>query len=335
MKNLLMAAIAIFGLASISMAQLPYYIPSDGLVGYWPFNGNANDESINGNNGNVNGATLTNNRFGILNNAFAFNGISDFIEFQDDNSLDLTNQYSISIWVELTDYSLNNPNEPMRTMIGKPLDASGGGYSFRAIEGVAWNGNSLSYNAGWNTPTINGGLGSLDTIPLNDWTNVVFTYDGLEAKLFKNGVLTNTGSFSFSLANSLQPLYIGKEFNSSDPANNRWFKGKLDDIGIWNRALTEEEITSLYFGSSLGVNEVSQSNLFSVFPNPAQSEINVNLDAKLLGSVFTIYDNIGKAVKTGKINSVNTVIELNDLSGGIYTFSVGENKKQAFKVIKE
>jgi hypothetical protein len=111
--------------------------------------------------------------------------------------------------------------------------------------------------------------------------------------------------------------------------------GSIDDIGMWNRALTQEEITSLYYGSSLGVNEVSQSNLFSVFPNPAQNVINVNLDGELVGSVYTIYDNIGKAVKTGKLNSVNTTIELNDLSSGIYTFSVGENKKQTFKVIKE
>ena len=93
--------------------------------------------------------------------------------------------------------------------------------------------------------------------------------------------------------------------------------------------------TSLFSGSPLGINEDLQSNLFSVFPNPAQNVINVNLDAKLVGSVFAIYDNIGKVVKKGKINSVNTTIEINDLSGGIYTFSVGENKKQTFKVIKE
>jgi hypothetical protein len=113
------------------------------------------------------------------------------------------------------------------------------------------------------------------------------------------------------------------------------FNGSLDDIGFWNRALTEEEIASLYFGSSLGVNEVSNSNLFSVFPNPAKNEINVNLDPKLVGSLFAIYDNTCRAVKTGKINSENTTIELNDLLVGIYTFIVGENKKQTFKVIKE
>ena len=54
-------------------------IPSDRLVGYWPFNGNANDESGNCNNGAVNGATLTIDRFGNSNSAYAFDGINDYI----------------------------------------------------------------------------------------------------------------------------------------------------------------------------------------------------------------------------------------------------------------
>jgi len=58
---------------------LPTYVPTDGLVGYWPFNGNANDESGNGNNGTVNGATLTSDRFGNSSKAFSFNGTNNFI----------------------------------------------------------------------------------------------------------------------------------------------------------------------------------------------------------------------------------------------------------------
>ena len=56
------------------MAQVPNYVPTNGLVGWWPFNGNANDESGNGNNGTVNGATLTTDRFGNANKAYSFDG---------------------------------------------------------------------------------------------------------------------------------------------------------------------------------------------------------------------------------------------------------------------
>jgi hypothetical protein len=87
--------------------------------------------------------------------------------------------------------------------------------------------------------------------------------------------------------------------------------------------------------NNVGINETSRDNLFSVFPNPAQSIINVKTDSKLLGSVYSIIDNKGRIVQTGKINSENTTIELGNLSSGIYMFSVGENMKQNFRLIKE
>ncbi len=81
--------------------------------------------------------------------------------------------------------------------------------------------------------------------------------------------------------------------------------------------------------------ENTERNLFSVFPNPAQNTININAVIKFIGKPYSIYDSNGKVVLSGKITSENTVIEIGNLSGGIYTFSVGENKKQTFKVIKE
>jgi hypothetical protein len=59
---------------NVLTAQIPSYVPTNGLVGYWPFNGNANDISGNGNNGTVNGATLTTDRFGNTNSAYSFDG---------------------------------------------------------------------------------------------------------------------------------------------------------------------------------------------------------------------------------------------------------------------
>ncbi len=94
-------------------------------------------------------------------------------------------------------------------------------------------------------------------------------------------------------------------------------------------------VAVLTVGNITVTKEISQSNFFSVYPNPAQHVINVKADAKLLESVYIIYDNSGKVVLSGKINSQNTAIEIGDLSGGIYLFSVGENLKQTFKIIKE
>jgi hypothetical protein len=88
-------------------------------------------------------------------------------------------------------------------------------------------------------------------------------------------------------------------------------------------------------GISLGINETINDKLFSIYPNPAQSIVNVKADAKLIGTVYTIYDNTGKVVLSGTINAENTSVELGNLSVGIYLFSAGENVQQTFKVIKE
>jgi hypothetical protein len=75
MKNkLLLLSLGLIMTAQIIYSQVPSYVPSNGLVGYWGFNGNANDQSGNGNNGTVNGATLTSDRFGNNNSAYSFDG---------------------------------------------------------------------------------------------------------------------------------------------------------------------------------------------------------------------------------------------------------------------
>ncbi len=74
---------------SLQAQTIPNYVPSNGLVGWWPFNGNANDESGNGNNGTVNGATLNTDRFGLVNAAYDFDGLSDFITVNNSASFNL------------------------------------------------------------------------------------------------------------------------------------------------------------------------------------------------------------------------------------------------------
>ena len=91
--------------ASVLFSQVPNYVPSSGLLGWWPFNGNANDESGNGNNGLVNGnLQLTTDRLGSANEAYLwqspnFNS-NDYIELGDLNS-QLINQITLSCWVLL------------------------------------------------------------------------------------------------------------------------------------------------------------------------------------------------------------------------------------------
>ena len=87
--------------------------------------------------------------------------------------------------------------------------------------------------------------------------------------------------------------------------------------------------------NNVGVNKFYENKLFSVYPNPAKNVINLNADLALIRATYIIYDNTGRSVLSGNINSVSTIIELGNLSGGNYVISIGDNMKQTFKVIKE
>ena len=317
-KNLLLTAIAIFGLATITMAQVPSYVPTTGLVGWWPFTGNAIDSSGNANNGTVNGATLTIDRFGNNNNAYEFNGTS-YIDF---TAITFNQDFSISLWFNAdTLYQLPcGQHEILGTFTNAQPFPNGQVIGINELGGISvGNGNiGTPYNNYYTT---------------NNWYNAVYTYSAntQTLNLYVNNIFESSRT-SFAMMNYGTILRAGCRANSGFFCG---FVGKIDDIGVWNRSLTQQEITSLYTSSYVGINEVSQSNLFSVYPNPAQSVITVNTDAKLVGSLFAIYDNAGKLVKTGNIKSENTTIELGNLSSGIYMFSLGENMKQTFKVIKE
>lgn len=95
----------------VSFSQVPNYVPSTGLVGWWPFNGNANDESVNANSGTVNGATLTTDRFGNGNSAYYFNG-GNWIEISSNglNGIYNNDSRSISFWAYIEDTSSTQRN---------------------------------------------------------------------------------------------------------------------------------------------------------------------------------------------------------------------------------
>ncbi len=94
--------------------------------------------------------------------------------------------------------------------------------------------------------------------------------------------------------------------------------------------------TSVYT-IQIGTNSMKETSdsEFDLYPNPTTKQLNLMVDSNLLGSVYTVYDNTGKLVLTGKINTENTSVELGNLSAGLYLFRMGENFTQTIKVIKE
>jgi uncharacterized protein (TIGR02145 family) len=234
-------------LSNIIYSQsVPSYVPTSGLVGWWGFNGNAQDGSGNGNHGTVNGATLTTDRFGNQNGAFAFNGTSSFIGLV---SPFFGGSTTVPSFTYLAEFKVNS------------VPPSGAAYAISNKEGfwrtlglfIQENG-SVSFGGSQPNPqSYIGVVSPSNTISPNQWYSVILTFENSLLSLYVNNVLVATSvinytSLDFSwlaMGNSTSTNYFGAAHPVS-PGITHFFNGILDDFGIWNRALTQQEITNLY-----------------------------------------------------------------------------------------
>ncbi len=214
------------------------------LVASYPFNGNAND-AVGNSDGTVNGATLTTDRFGNSNSAYSFDGSSNWIEAPADN-LPTANS-TVSIWFNADIGSLVS-NRPGILGYGGNSTASCPGNSYLLVL-------NLFGNLGVFTQAhCNSNLASFNYIspPENNWYQLVTTRNGNIIKIYLNGALvatSNTGDRVVLVAG--KKLSIGAIVgltglaNYTDPNVGR-FKGKLDDLKIYNGALTDAQIFDEY-----------------------------------------------------------------------------------------
>ena len=274
MKKLYTALVLTLFVLPLVAQNIPSYLPKDGLVGYWPFNGNANDESGNGNNGTVNGATLTVDRNGVANSAYSFDGVSNLITT---NYLGIggSDPRTISFWMK------TNSNSIMH-----PLTYGGGsnvaGEAFQCtfnygVQGVNSNtGNSaITYST---LSKINNGNWNLYTWVLQNSINTTTS----NILIYQNGNLLNIKTYLFNENIPVKTLLgIALQFGG-DFGKYNMFNGQLDDITIYNRALSEQEISQLYAGCS---KETATSSNFNtlIYTNDAP----VNLSATPTGGSFS------------------------------------------------
>jgi hypothetical protein len=243
-------------LTTISFAQIPSYVPSNGLVGWWPFNGNANDESGNGNNGTVNGATLTADRFGVIEKAYDFNG-SSYIEVPNWDEILGASDFTITLWI--------NPSTYNGWILAFGLNQDGQGFS---CGNWHWGGENLGAQI-WKYNYISPNQAIL---PTSTWNFLTIKFSQNTIVTFLNGVQQNSQLVNYVQTNlSAGILNFAKQIGF-----NEFFKGSLDDIGIWNRALTEAEIALLYAGCDLSVLSQPQDQSVATSVGTASFSTNVS-----------------------------------------------------------
>ncbi|PBQ31679.1 hypothetical protein CNR22_07825 [Sphingobacteriaceae bacterium] len=251
-------------------AQLPAYVPTVGLTGFWVFNGNANDVSGNGNHGTVNGASQTSDRFSSANTAYNFNGSSDYISTNYAGILG-TNARAVSFWARTTD-------------------------SIAGMTAVAWGDNQFNPNAGkrfdcgFNYQVAGVTIGGADCAMTYEghnyefddvWHHYIFqcnTTTLSSVEIYQDGVLLTTVLHSFMPATVLSTVnnfnvHFGKIVYTPAPS---FFHGGLDDIGIWDRTLTPCEIQQLYTSSGNSSGTLSAISSMSTICSGSSATLTAN-----------------------------------------------------------
>ena len=223
-------------------------VTTDGLVAYYAFNGNANDQSGNGYDGTVYGATLISDRFGAPGSAYSFDGIDDYI------SVDYTAAFqlpviTISAWI-LPTTDLTAATSPSG-IVGRGEDLVTDEAAFNLLvanPAAPWaNGVAVLYeDDGGNDETF-----GTDVYPeTGKWTHLVASRDatGLLSIYSDGSLIGQWASTDQPSSDSFQDLLIGAYWHVPTPSTaviTNFFTGGIDDVMIYNRALTPDEITGL------------------------------------------------------------------------------------------
>ncbi|MDP1800509.1 MAG: LamG-like jellyroll fold domain-containing protein [Bacteroidota bacterium] len=223
-------------LSNVAFSQVPNYLSPNSLVGYWPFNGNANDVSGNGNNAILSGVSLTTDREGNPGSAYHFANSSDLITIPGSFYTPLDSNFTISFWFK--------SNFGMRMDIFNLSDSGLFQSNFNMIlnDGAGINSNGI--NAFWNSGGINNVVsGTGGNYTNNEWHNILICRDGGLVKLYVDGIQSNSTSVytsviginnAITLSNALFPFY-----------------GDIDDLIIYDRAVTVAEINDIVHNSNV------------------------------------------------------------------------------------
>jgi len=211
-------------------------ISTNGLVAYYPFSGNAIDESLNSNDGIVEGATLAVDRFGNADHAFSFDGIDDYIEILYNPITDITGwaEGTAAIWFMVD--SLND----FGTLFGDHGNSDTNAF-FLSVN------SDNSMTGSWRDGVTEYYRVLAGQVTAGDWHHLALVYDGDSALLYLDGSFLgedNTPEVG-GISNVQNNLTIG-----SKSTGTNFFPGYLDDAVLYNRALSVSEISELFNASN-------------------------------------------------------------------------------------
>jgi hypothetical protein len=224
--------------------------PIGGLIAYYPFNGNANDESGNGHNGTIHGIpSYSEDRFGNANGAMNFNGVDTYVELPDESSFDLTEMTIVAI-AKVPDYTRRN------NVISKGLNF--GNYTIMLHGPGDYNPGSVSYahviqgGQNWSSMVYD------SPVPVNSYFHTAVTLDSISFRSYFNGLPQMTSTIPPHPIVNNENVTIGLAQHTGLPL--QFFLGVIDEIRIYNRALSASELQALYSAQSSYIENARQGS---------------------------------------------------------------------------
>ncbi len=298
MKKLLALSFLLIAICSFAQTSL-----DSGLVLYYPFNGNATDSSSNGINATlINNPVYTADHNGNLNSAILLDGIDDYIQADSSQLLDnLTKSYSFSAWVRIDSWY-----QASQGFWAAIFDKSG-----VAANSIQYRLSLRNYGTYWFGPDACGDYYGNAFPTLGNWFHLIVVQNQSSISLYINGSLAGSYDCGNALTANNHPLYLG-----ADPhIAMDYLNGALDEVRIYNRAITVNEIASLTAINSVDVSD----NGFTLFPNPATSQLQLHFTEPLnLKSTLKISNIHGGIVMEEKITNQDISLDVSNLVSGIY-----------------
>ena len=333
MKKLtLMAAAMLLSMMSFAQVNL-----ENGLVAYYPFNGNANDGSGNSQHGTVTGnVVLTFDRFNTADKAYNFAGATtDYVKAAGANVLNLgSSDLSLVFW-------MRHGSGAQNTRLGfLALNNASGDSVFQVMQSVTNFQPPMGPPVMFYTPFFsyisNGGMSSsavscntlqpADANPYADgnWHMIAVTRQGTNLTMRIDSVVFSSTAGNTYLLN-IDTILIGSIAAYGVP-------GDLDDVMIYNRTLSTQELDSIYSLTAsipsvpTGVNAIEASIEVSIFPNPIKNSLQLSFPTAADYQV-RIFDAAGRQVATETIQNNNT-LELNTSTwaAGLYALQIRDDK---------
>ncbi len=263
-------------LCAASFAQVPDYVPTEGLLGWWPFAGDAQDQSGNGHDGMVDGAGLTTDRFENADAAYFFDGIDDLIQ-TDIAFSQLSNSAGLSgaAWIKLGPgesyfgHTIISNHAPSNTQFWFGLVGSESEED-KAKLAVGYK----ATNAVFQVKTC-----STHPIEVGTWTHVGFSISTDFVRFYVNGQLLDEQISNFVALGQESENVPDVKMGQGNPTNGfrQDFNGSMDEMGLWTRALADEEVQALYNGEGLSQSIRLDGGDDYVFLNSTMSSDNFTL----------------------------------------------------------